>query len=73
MPVGQIEPSSDFVHDAGMQQITDLAVDTVIDPVVLVPSIVAVAALASGFVARVIEFCEDHLPRRRTATHHTKP
>ena len=71
MPVGLIEPSPDFVHDAGMKQITDLAVDRVIDPVVLVPSIVVVAALASGLVARVVEFCEDHLPRRRRVTNHT--
>jgi hypothetical protein len=66
MPVGLIESSPNFVHDAGMEQITNLAVETALDPVVLVPSIAVGAALASGLVARMIEFCEDHLPKGRT-------
>lgn len=64
-PVCLIEPSASFGHDAGMEQIATLAVETIVDPVVLVPSIVVGTALASGLVARVIEFCEDRLSRRR--------
>ena len=48
-----------------MEQITALAVETIVDPVVLVPSIVVCTALASGLVARVMEFCEDRVSRRR--------
>ena len=66
MPAGLIEPSPDVVHDRGMEQITDLAAGTILDPVVLVPSIAVGTALASGLVARVIEFCGDRLPSRRT-------
>ena len=47
-----------------MEQITSLAAETIVDPAVLVPSVVFGTALATGLVARVIEFCEDLLSRR---------
>ncbi len=50
-----------------MEQITALAVETIVDPAVVVPSIVVGTALATGLVARVIEFCEGLLSRRRSS------
>lgn len=50
-----------------MEQITALAVETIGDPAVVVPSIAVGVALASGLVARVIEFCEALLARRQSS------
>ena len=65
-PAYLIEPGSRFVHDEGMEQLANLPVHALLDPAVLVPAIAVSAALVSGLAARMIEVCEDHLPRRRS-------
>jgi len=50
-----------------MEQITTVAVETIFDPAVLVSSVAVGTALATGLVARVIEFCEGLLSRRRSS------
>jgi hypothetical protein len=49
-----------------MEQLANLPVHALLDPAVLVPAIAVSAALVSGLAARMIEVCEDHLPRRRS-------
>jgi hypothetical protein len=49
-----------------MEQLANLPVDALLDPAVLTPAIAVSAALVSGLAARMVEFCEDHLPRRRS-------
>ena len=49
-----------------MEQLANLPVNALLDPAVLVPAIAVSAALVSGLAARMIEACEDHLPRRRS-------
>jgi hypothetical protein len=48
-----------------MEQLANLLVDALFDPAVLMPAIAVSAALLSGLAARMVEICEDHLPRRR--------
>ena len=64
-PPHLIEPSSKFVHDEGLEQLANLPVDALLDSAVLAPAIAVSAALVSGLAARMVDVCEDHLPRRR--------
>ncbi len=48
-----------------MEQLTNLLVDALLDPAVLVPTIAVSAALVSGLAARLVELCQDYLPRRQ--------
>lgn len=61
-PPSLIESTSNFVHDAGVEQLANLAVDAVLDPVVLGSTVVVTAVLVSGLAARLFELGQDHLP-----------
>jgi hypothetical protein len=60
-----IEPTVRFVHDGGMEQLANLTVDALLDPAVLVPAIAVSATLVSGLAARLVERCQEYLPRRQ--------
>ena len=47
-----------------MESLTNLLVDSVLDPAVLVPAAAVSAALLSGLVARVVQLWEERLPER---------
>ena len=47
-----------------MEFLTNLVVDSVLDPVVLVPAAAVSAALLSGLVARVAQLWEERPPTR---------
>ena len=55
-----------FVHDEGMEQLTNLLVEALLDPAVLAPTIAVSAALFSGLAAWLVELCQDHLPTRQS-------
>ena len=63
-PVSPIVSGPRSVHDAGMESLTGLLTETLLDPVVLASAIAVSAALISGFAARVVEVFEERLPRR---------
>ena len=65
-PAYLIERSSHFVHDEGMEQLANLPVDALLNPAVIGSAIAVSAALVSGLAARMVEICEDHMPRRRS-------
>jgi hypothetical protein len=62
-----IESTVKFVHDEGMEQLVNLPVEALLDPVVFAPAIAVSAALFSGLAARLVEFCQDHLPTHRSS------
>jgi hypothetical protein len=45
-----------------MESITGTIIDRILDPVLIVPAVMASAALSSGAVARVIERWQDRRP-----------
>ena len=63
-PASPIASEPRSVHDAGMQSLTGLLADTLLDPVVLASAFAVSAALISGLAARVLEVCEERVPRR---------
>lgn len=66
-PAHLIEPTAQLVHDDGMEHLTNLTVDAVLDPAVLAPAIAFSATLLSGLGARLVEFCQDQRPSRSMA------
>jgi hypothetical protein len=59
-----IEFDAPSVHDGRMESLINLVVDSVLDPVVLVPAAAVCAALLSGLVARIAELWEERPPAR---------
>jgi hypothetical protein len=49
-----------------MEQLASIPIDVLVDPAVLLPSLAVCAALVSGVAARVVEFVEDLIQRRKS-------
>ena len=66
-PGSPIESFDRSIEDERMGFLSDLLVDTLLHPVVLVSAAVTSVALVSGLVARLVQLLEDSLPRMRGA------
>ncbi len=50
-----------------MEFLSDLPLDSLVDPVVIVSALVVTASLLSGLVARLAQLLEDRQPQRSVA------